>query len=1444
MKGFTLLKRECPVCSGVLKDCRQSNESGMVFCRQSSANPIGFIFRGLDKWGFGLWQPSEAAQAFAQQSKEQWQQEQQQQRLQRERRQQQQIASQLSAVERHQYYSDILDQLPLREPERADLERRGFTPPQIEADDYRSVEQWQEVLGSFASNLPGLLSNGRLNSQPGCIFPIKNVDGLIVALSIRLRAGQNGRYRWLTGVTKKNPEGATPHLDSELPITVFEPSEYQGDAIWLPEGTGIKPSIVRYRLGVPVVGASSGLFSSSANTCKATLKKLSAKYQTRKLVIPVDAGDVENFHVCQRWRREFEFVKSLGYDLQIAWWGQYTKGDDDIDELADLTKIELITPEEFLLWAEIAEENKSVDIKKPLAQCRATSSKDGQWQDKQAEIHSFSSQKPIKQQSSKTPLTESGTTQPLTDSTLPESPLRKGAESKSINLKRYIKLIEELPQIGFHIIRNSQDELLERFDALKTKRGQEWLQLRKFTPDVIINSQYFDYDFKPGENLAINSGLGTGKSFFTNAKWLANPDEGAVLGGYRNCLNEQFCANGVKLNGRPWYQIQVDLKNSQDGVLISDPQSRIAGAVDSWVYFSSHHFDGKKVIFDEVESVAKHLNQSNTAVSFYREIIKQRTSDALTNSTANLIADGNLRDFTVEYYEKLSGGRKFTKILNTFTGNRGKVYLYNGSSREREATEEDVKNGLAIKVNDRISFDHKPDDFSKLHRAMVDLPIDIPLLVLADSQKKCEAWDKELSAKGRKVFRLDSTTSTSDLGRLFLTDPKSFILSEKIDTVILSPSAESGISIELPDELRRQIPGYFKYEFAFFFGVSTTDTQTQFLGRNRDPYANKFVYVQTHSMPITRQITDEENSQDLFSRWFETMKDCASLSLQGLEEGEIFKIAVEKMKAQLLDPHTQYESKLLLKESFERKYPRHCLEYALRELEWEVLTVESREDDLSDLRATEQEIAEQKAIGVFSAEEITSTEADRLAPKMNKSPEERNQITKSRLLSRLPGITQKVITVEKVVKDEQQFRQIEESELEKVVKVENLSYPEWQNSSQEIPSSGVKITVEKSAFDPDFVNKVLYQDRAFLSRVERQFLLRNPELCRLIQQHKWHKKLDLLTDPDSDSFGGLPMSRYHSKWLEIHTLYQMGIAFFQDPQNIWHNESPEAISFWEQGKIPRNARNIGVKHEDDPCSYIGKVLKKYGSRTQEHKQKTRPDGTRYREYSIRETDPLSQVVYECLDERIKNQVSEFNFDWKKIVKNSSLKTAEMPANHSLQTAHLQPDNPIEARVEVCVGEHLRSEGSNLVKEVVEAAIASSTCKEKIVKNSSLKTAEMSANHSLQTAHLQPDNPIEARVEVCVGEHQWSEGSNLVEEVVEGSALEMLEPCQNWQETIKVYGELLVEGFAYGIQVVKELLMPWTPEQRWGAMLEFEALAPEKMQELVAIAPNCFEWCDG
>jgi hypothetical protein len=169
---------------------------------------------------------------------------------------------------------------------------------------------------------------------------------------------------------------------------------------------------------------------------------------------------------------------------------------------------------------------------------------------------------------------------------------------------------------------------------------------------------------------------------------------------------------------------------------------------------------------------------------------------------------------------------------------------------------------------------------------------------------------------------------------LFLRNPKEFILSEKIDTVILSPSAESVASIEMAAELGREIPGYFKYELSYLFGTSTTDTQTQFLGRNRDTYAIKLVFVQ-NNIQQKRRVNDTNTSVDIFQNWVDIRHECAALSLQGIEQDEIWKLAEEKIKAALFDCHAQYESKIELKESFEEAYPRLCLEHALREQGWD-----------------------------------------------------------------------------------------------------------------------------------------------------------------------------------------------------------------------------------------------------------------------------------------------------------------------------------------------------------------------------------------------------------------------------------------------------------------------------------------------------------------------------
>jgi hypothetical protein len=49
-----------------------------------------------------------------------------------------------------------------------------------------------------------------------------------------------------------------------------------------------------------------------------------------------------------RWEKQITFLESLGKSLLIAWWGQKTKDEDDIDELASLDQVGFITPSQFL----------------------------------------------------------------------------------------------------------------------------------------------------------------------------------------------------------------------------------------------------------------------------------------------------------------------------------------------------------------------------------------------------------------------------------------------------------------------------------------------------------------------------------------------------------------------------------------------------------------------------------------------------------------------------------------------------------------------------------------------------------------------------------------------------------------------------------------------------------------------------------------------------------------------------------------------------------------------------------------------------------------------------------------------------------------------------------------------------------------------------------------
>jgi hypothetical protein len=355
MNGFTLLKRSCPVCNGARKDCRQSNTTNLIFCRDSNANPLDYIFRGFDAHGFGMWAQRTEAEAHSEEQRQEWQRQRElahQQRLEVER---QQRVQRLSESERDRECNLIFNQLSLNQRHREDLERRGLNDELIRVGGFKSVEQWQRLNIDVSHRLAGVSINGRsLITQAGYIWPIKNPTGQIVAWQLRLdEAHDRGRFRWPTSATKKRPNGSTAHLpNGELPIACHRPTTGQPltDAIELCEGTGVKPFITTIRLNRITLGAAGGNFAVSPETFKSYLDELSTELRTKQLILNPDAGAVANPHVMPQYEATYNLVTSWGYELKFRWWGQATKRERDIDEIENPNTIAT-----YLSWDELVE---------------------------------------------------------------------------------------------------------------------------------------------------------------------------------------------------------------------------------------------------------------------------------------------------------------------------------------------------------------------------------------------------------------------------------------------------------------------------------------------------------------------------------------------------------------------------------------------------------------------------------------------------------------------------------------------------------------------------------------------------------------------------------------------------------------------------------------------------------------------------------------------------------------------------------------------------------------------------------------------------------------------------------------------------------------------------------------------------------------------------------
>lgn len=115
--------------------------------------------------------------------------------------------------QRHAVYSTMLEHLTLLDKHRENLLERGLSGERIHRNEYRSMpetEQERRLLsgllrlhGLELSSVPGFRTyygDWTLAGPNGLIIPVRNKDGLIQGLKIRLDKGdeKGGKYRWLS----------------------------------------------------------------------------------------------------------------------------------------------------------------------------------------------------------------------------------------------------------------------------------------------------------------------------------------------------------------------------------------------------------------------------------------------------------------------------------------------------------------------------------------------------------------------------------------------------------------------------------------------------------------------------------------------------------------------------------------------------------------------------------------------------------------------------------------------------------------------------------------------------------------------------------------------------------------------------------------------------------------------------------------------------------------------------------------------------------------------------------------------------------------------------------------------------------------------------------------------------------------------------------------------
>jgi len=490
---------------------------------------------------------------------------------------------------------------------------------------------------------------------------------------------------------------------------------------------------------------------------------------------------------------------------------------------------------------------------------------------------------------------------------------------------------------------------------------KKWLRLRGFSPDIKINSQYFDAPApESGTVTAIQSGLGTGKTYWAGAK-IASDARGLQINlGYRNSLLLQQCEK--------WGSYHFDEHNGWQH--IKDPDARLSLCIDSLLKLpiemfenALQHVRGATIILDESVSVIKHLLLSRTLLGKRVEVL-ERLEIICKLADRVVLMDGNQSDIVVDYIAQISR-KPSVKIQNTFTGNTPPIFFVEAGKK--------AKKWLSAEI----------------------LKSPCPAIA-TDSLKDAEAFAKQLEQTHGPGILLSSKTASKAQIKEFLKDPDAYIKKYKPAWIIFTPTAESGLDISSRIEVSSL--GYFSDMFCWFIGVVGVDEAVQMSRRVRHP---ERIIVLCSERGMGKISTGGMFEAEIIKALTEFGDTEARLLVE--DESQLQKVR-EDLAAQIITPHTILWAKLQAKAELER---RHLREYLLKAFElagYSVQCVTPAECDYEGHAIAKEECKDIEAQEIFNAPDIELSEALEIKLNFKATWEDRCRAIKFFLKARLPGI--------------------------------------------------------------------------------------------------------------------------------------------------------------------------------------------------------------------------------------------------------------------------------------------------------------------------------------------------------------------------------------------------------------------------------------------------------